>query len=64
MYDGRRKSVNSLLKSMCLENGFVFLDNSNIRYNQLWRDGLHLADSGIATFANNMIDIIKQFHSS
>ena len=41
--DARRKNVNTLLKNMCAENGFTFQDNSNIRYNQLWKDGLHFS---------------------
>ena len=62
--DSRRKSVNILLKNMCQENGFIFLDNSNIAYNQLWRDGIHLAESGTITFANNMINMINQTNQS
>ena len=46
---------------MCRQNGFKFLDNSNIPKHQLWKDGIHLSDQGICTFADNLIQIINLY---
>ena len=34
------------LCNMCRENGFCFVDNSNISVDNLFKDKLHLLDSG------------------
>ena len=39
-------SVNASLCNMCRENGFCFIDNSNISVDNLFKDKLHLLDSG------------------
>ena len=53
--DERRVQVNNLLRDLCLQNGFKFLDNGNIPQSSLWKDGLHLTKPGIVALANNMI---------
>ena len=38
--------ANASLCNMCRENGFCFVDNSNISLDNLFKDKLHLLDSG------------------
>ena len=38
--------ANASLYNMCRENGFCFVDNSNISVDNLFKDKLHLLDSG------------------
>ena len=45
--------VNALLCNMCRENGFYFVENSNISVDNLFKDKLHLLDSGKTILANN-----------
>ena len=40
--DGKVKRVNFLLELICEENGYFFIDNSNIEIRDLWKDGIHL----------------------
>ena len=40
--NGKVKRVNFLLKLICEENGYFFLDNSNIKIRDLWKDDIHL----------------------
>ena len=48
-------SVNASLCNMCRENGFCFVDNSNISLDNLFKDKLPLLDSGKTILANNFI---------
>ena len=47
--------VNSILKSLCDENAFGYIDNSNITARHLNNSGLHLAFSGTSLLAQNFI---------
>ena len=58
--DQRRMNVNNMLKTKCQQNGFTYLDNSNIPKHLLWKDGIHLSDGGVCVFANNLINILKK----
>ena len=49
------KRVNFLLKLICEENGYFFTDNSNIEVRDLWKDGIHLLESGKTRLAENFI---------
>ena len=42
------KRVNFLLKQICEEDGYFFIDNSNIEITDLWKDGIHLLESKLA----------------
>ena len=54
--NGKVKRVNFLLKLICEENGYFFLDNSSIKIGDLWKDGIHLIlESGKAKLAENFI---------
>ena len=39
------KRVNFLLKQICEENGYFFIDSSNIEIRNLWKDSIHLIES-------------------
>ena len=51
--------ANASLYNMCRENGFCFVDNSNISVDNLFKDKLHLLDSGKTILANNFIYCIN-----
>ena len=51
------KRVNFLLKQICEEDGYFFIDNSNIEITDLWKDGIHLLESGKTELAENFIYI-------
>ena len=44
---------------MCRENGFCFVDNSNISVDNLLKDKLYLLDAGKTILANNFIYCIN-----
>ena len=43
------------MKLICEENGYVFIDNSNTEIRDLWKDGIHLSESGKTRLAENLI---------
>ena len=51
------KRVNFLLKQICEEDGYFFIDNSNIEITDLWKDGIHLLESGKTKLTENFIYI-------
>ena len=57
--ESRRCHVNSLVKSMCEKNNFIFLSNENILRSHLWKDGLHLSNRGLCVLADNFINVIN-----
>ena len=59
--NGKVKRVNVLLKQICEEYGYFFIDNSNIEIKDLWTDGIHLVESGKTKLAENFIIFFKQF---
>ena len=58
------KKVNRIifsLKLICEENGYFFIDNSNIETRDLWRNGVHLLKSGMTKLAQNFIYLLINF---
>lgn len=53
--------VNYDLQIRCKQHGFIFIDNANIEYEHLWKDGIHLRASGNILLANNLIDSLNNF---
>ena len=47
------QSVNEEIKKKCEENGYYFIDNSNITKKNLWQDGLHLTNAGKGILLDN-----------
>ena len=59
----KRNIVNDKLRELCEQCGFVYIDNAEIRVDQhLWKDGLHLNESGTAKLANNFINAINRYY--
>ena len=53
--------INSLLKNLCLDNGLDFIDNNNVNFKHLGRDGLHINKDGQCRLALNFINYIKSY---
>ena len=51
--------ANEILKRLCEEHKFIFIDNGRINEKHLWKDGMHLLESGKIILANNFIDSIN-----
>ena len=49
------KRASFLLKQICEENGYFFIDSSNIEIRDLWKDAIHLLESGKTKLAENFI---------
>ena len=45
--------LNNLLKESCEKNRFIFINNEGIK--NLWRDGIHMQESGKVILARNFI---------
>ena len=55
------QQVNCSLREQCVLNGFRFISNDNISRIHLWKDGIHLDDSGTIILAGNFIDFLNKF---
>ena len=53
--------ANESLRNFCRQNGFYFIDNSNIGTSKLYRDKLHLLESGKDILGKNFIDGINNY---
>ena len=53
MLNGKVTCINFLLNSICLESGYILVDNSNIVIRDLSKDGIHLLQSGSIKLAEN-----------
>ena len=51
--------INIILRQLCEEYNFKYVDNSNIFKSDLWKDGLHLLDDGLTKLGNNFINAIN-----
>ena len=60
--EDKRRKINSLLRSGCMEGGYVFIDNDNISLddieNKPW-DKVHLLESGSVKLSNNIIRVLN-----
>ena len=54
-YQNEIREINELLKHYANIHEYMFIDNDNIHDNQLWKDEVHLNDTGICTLANNYL---------
>ena len=55
------RQVTDSLREQCLVNGFGFMSNDNISRTHLWKDGIHLEDSGTNNLADNFVDFLDRF---
>ena len=58
-----RKSPVSTVFLKCLDNGLDFIDNDNINFKHLGRDGLHINKDGQRRLAGNFINHIKSYRN-
>ena len=56
-------AVNNILQDKCATHQFHFIDNSNIKKEHLWKDGLHLNRSGKDLLMNNFLRSLNNFFS-
>ena len=50
--------VNSVLKDLCVINGFAFIGNADINHSDICDDLLHLKYSGTYKLANNLNKVL------
>ena len=53
------RKLNGILEEELAMNGFDIIDNANIQYSNLWKDGLHVNDGGIRKLSGNLSKYIK-----
>ena len=66
MVNARRSSafistVDNILQDKCAVHQFHFVDNSNIKKEHLWKDGLHLNRSGKDLLMNHLLRSLNNF---
>ena len=44
-----------MIERVCLENGYHYIKNGNVYENDLFKDGLHLQNSGKKNLCQNFI---------
>ena len=47
--------THEMISHLCNKLGICYVDNRNIRMKHLWKDGLHLVESGKVILANNFL---------
>ena len=47
--------VNNALRNKCIIYGYHFIDNNNITTEKLWKNGLHLTNSGKGIIVNDFV---------
>ena len=55
------KKVNEMIESVCLENGYYYIENGNVHKNYLFKDGLHLQNSGKKVLSHNFIVNLQMY---
>ena len=55
------RNLNGLLYNVCTKYGFHFVDNGAVSKCDLWKDGIHLLETGKIIIANNFISSINYF---
>ena len=53
--------MNNALRNKCQTSGYHFIYDNNITMEKLWKDGLHLTNSGKGIVIN---DFVQSFNSS
>ena len=57
--NAKARKVNELLSEELSIRGIDFINNDNIMYSNVWKDGLHLNDGGVRKFSGNLSKFIK-----
>ena len=56
-----KAKINEDIKIMYISNNFEFIEHNQIAARDLWRDGVHLTESGKVFLARNLLDRINVF---
>ena len=57
----RRRQLNNLLRDLCTENNFTFIDNDNIVLSEhISGDGVHLNRDGTNMLSENFLDYLNR----
>ena len=51
--------TDEMIVHLCYKLGACYVDNRNIRRKHLWKDGLHLVESGKVILANNILSYLS-----
>ena len=51
----KNQNLNKSLYKECMKYGFCFIDNGAVSEKDLWKDEIHLMESGRVTVASNLI---------
>ena len=55
-FQAKRQELNNLLRNLCIEYGFIFLENNNINQKEhIWRDDVHLNNVGSDVLSDNLL---------
>ena len=57
----RRTKLNNILKEMCYDLGFIYIDNDNIGHEHLY-DGVHLNRDGSDILGNNFLHSLNNVY--
>ena len=52
--------THGMILHLCNKLGICYVDNRNIRMKHLWKDGLHLVESGKVILANNFLSSLSK----
>ena len=55
-------NVNNALRNKCQASDYHFINNNNITTERLWKDGLHLTNSGKGIIINNFVQSLNSSH--
>ena len=55
------QKLNELLLNECTKYDFHLVDNGAVSKENLWKDGVHLVESGKVIIANNLLNCINNF---
>ena len=53
--------MNRKIRELCIQNNCEFINNVQINKHDLWRDGIHLQESGKILIAKNFINSVNNF---
>ena len=58
------KQLNISIKVLCQKHGYRFIHNSNVSSENIWKDGLHLRNSGKDILLNNYVVMLNDSYFS
>ena len=58
----RRTELNEILRNICYDRGYIFIDNENITHDHLSQDGVHLNHEGSDILANNILHSLNNLY--